>query len=244
MFVLHRGQDAHLIEPCGNPSDGNAVLIHGKDHLHIFADCFIHNELILVLRRFPVPVGSERADELSALLLDFQTASDFHGYVLAVRIVNQVLERDHKGVGLWIAGQTVIGVVDGNEANAELREDFLKIPPSVNVVSGKTAEILDHNAVNRSLAQRVLKLPEIRTIEGNPAVPVIYERVAYEFQIVMLGNVVLADCPLAGYGIAFDFVSVLTGQSAVDRRSVNLVWHKNNLRVSVWCDTSNQKDEG
>ena len=34
------------------------------------------------------------------------------------------------------------------------------------------------------------------------------------------------------------------GQAAVDRRAVNLVWHKNNLRFSVWCGTSNQKDEG
>ena len=39
-------------------------------------------------------------------------------------------------------------------------------------------------------------------------------------------------------------VSILTGQTAVDRRAVNLVCHKNNLRFSVWCGTSNQKDEG
>ena len=42
----------------------------GKDHLHIFADRFIHDELILVLRRFHVVVRGERADELTALLLE------------------------------------------------------------------------------------------------------------------------------------------------------------------------------
>ena len=37
---------------------------------------------------------------------------------------------------------------------------------------------------------------------------------------------------------------MLRAEAAVDRRAVNLIWHKNNLRFSVWCGTSNQKDEG
>ena len=55
----------------------------------------LHDELVFVLRRFHVAVRGERTDELTALLLDFQTASDLHGDVLAVRIVNQVFERDN-----------------------------------------------------------------------------------------------------------------------------------------------------
>ena len=43
-------------------------------------------------------------------------------------------------------------------------------------------------------------------------------------------DIVLADGSLAGDGVAFYFVSILTGQTAVDRRAVNLIWHKNNLR--------------
>ena len=104
MLVFHWGQDAHLVQTLCNAPNGEAVLVHGKDHLHIFADRFIHDELVFVLRRFHVAVRRERADELTALLLDFQTASDFHGDVLAVRIVNQVFERDDKGVGLRIPG--------------------------------------------------------------------------------------------------------------------------------------------
>ena len=84
----------------------------------------------------------------------------------------------------------------------------------------------------------------MRTIEGNATVTVINKRLTDEFKIVMLCNVVLADGSLACDGVAFDFVSVFTGQAAVYRRPVNLLWHKNNLRISVWCDTSNQKDEG
>ena len=104
MLVFHWRQNAHLIQTLCNAPDGETVLVHGKDHLHIFADRFIDDELVFVLWRFHVTVRCERADELTALLLDFQTASDFHGDVLAVGIVNQVLERDYKGVGLRIAG--------------------------------------------------------------------------------------------------------------------------------------------
>ena len=135
MLVFHWGQDAHLVQTLCNAPNGEAVLVHGKDHLHIFADRFIHDELVFVLRRFHVAVRRERADELTALLLDFQTASDFHGDVLAVRIVNQVFERDNKGVGLRITGQTVIRIIDCDEAYAELREYLLNVASAVDVVS-------------------------------------------------------------------------------------------------------------
>ena len=135
MLVFHWGQDAHLVQTLCNAPNGEAVLVHGKDHLHIFADRFIHDELVFVLRRFHVAVRGERTDELTALLLDFQTASDFHGDVLAVRIVNQVFERDNKGVGLRITGQTVIRIIDCDEAYAELREYLLNVTSAVDVVS-------------------------------------------------------------------------------------------------------------
>ena len=135
MLVFHWGQDAHLVQTLCNAPNGEAVLVHGKDHLHIFADRFIHDELVFVLRRFHVAVRRERADELTALLLDFQTASDFHGDVLAVRIVNQVFERDNKGVGLRITGQTVIRIIDCDEAYAELRENLFNVASAVDVVS-------------------------------------------------------------------------------------------------------------
>ena len=135
MLVFHWRQDTHLIQTLRNAPNGKAVLVHGKDHLHIFADRFIDDELVFVLRRFHVAVRRERADELTALLLDFQTASDFHGDVLAVGIVNQVLEWDNKGIGLRIAGQTVIRIIDCDEANAELRENLFNVASAVDVVS-------------------------------------------------------------------------------------------------------------
>ena len=69
-------------------------------------------------------------------------------------------------------------------------------------------------------------------------------KVAIDTISLSLIHIFLADGSLAGDGVAFYFVSILTGQTAVDRRAVNLVCHKNNLRFSVWCGTSNQKDEG
>lgn len=47
MLVFHWGQNAHLVQTLCNAPNGEAVLVHGKDHLHIFADRFIHDELVL-----------------------------------------------------------------------------------------------------------------------------------------------------------------------------------------------------
>ena len=135
MLIFHRRENTHLIQSGSDAPDGDAVLIHGKYHLHILADRFINNELVLILRGLLVAVGSKSTYKLAAFLLDLQAGTDFHGDVLAVGIVNQVLERNDEGVRLRIAGQTVVSIVDGNKPDAELRKDLLKIAPAVDVVS-------------------------------------------------------------------------------------------------------------
>ena len=230
VLILHRGKHTHLIQPCGNAADGEAVLVHGKDHLYILADSLIDDELVFVIRRFLVAIGSERPDELTVLLLDLQAGSDFHGNILAVRIVDEVFERDNKGIRLRIAGQAVVSIVDRDKADAELREYLFQIPPAFDVVSRKAAEVFDHDAVNRALADRVFELLEVWTIEGNAAIPIVNEWLTDNFQIVMPFDVVLADGSLAHDGVAFDFVSIFTGQAAVNRCPVNFLGHKNNLR--------------
>ena len=102
------------------------------------ADSPIDDELIFVIRRFLVAVGSECTDELTVLLLDLQAGSDFHGYILAIGVVDEVFERDDKGIRLRIAGQAVVSVVDRDKADAELREYLFQIPPAVDVVSRKS----------------------------------------------------------------------------------------------------------
>lgn len=87
MLILHRGKNAHLIQPRGNAPNGEAVLIHGKNHLHILADGLVNNELVFVFRRFLVAIGSKRPYKLAVLLLDFQAGTDFHGNVLAIGVV-------------------------------------------------------------------------------------------------------------------------------------------------------------
>ena len=230
MLILHWRKHAHLIQPCSNATDGEAILVHGKDHLHILADGLIDDKLVFVIRRFLVAIGRECPDELTVLLLDLQAGSDFHGYILAVGVVDEVFERDNKGIRLRIAGQAVVSVVDRDKADAELREYLFQIPTAVDVVSRKAAEVFDHDAVNRAFADCVFELFEVWTIEGNTAITIVNERLTDNFQIVMPCNVVLANGSLACDGVAFNFVPVFTGQAAVNRRPVNFSGHKNNLR--------------
>ena len=230
MLILHRGKHTHLIEPCGNAPDGDAVLIQGENHLHILADGLVNDKLVFILRRLLVAIGSERPNKLAVLLFDFQAGTDFHGNILAIGVVDEVFERYDKGVRLRIAGQAVVSIVNRNKADAELREYLFQIPPAVDVVSRKAAEVFDHDAVNRTLADRVFELFEVRTIEGNAAIPIVNEWLTDNFQIVMPCDVVLANGSLAYDGVAFNFVSILTGQAAVNRCPVNFFGHKNNLR--------------
>lgn len=67
-------------------------------------------------------------------------------------------------------------------------------------------------------------------IKGNAAVTIINEWLADDFQIVMPCDVVLANGSLACDGVAFNLISIFTGQAAVNRCPVNFLEHKNNLR--------------
>ena len=78
VLIFHRRKDTHLIQSGCDASDRKAVLIHGEDHLDIFADCLIDDELIFVLRGFLVAIGSECTHKLTVLLLDLQAGTDFH----------------------------------------------------------------------------------------------------------------------------------------------------------------------
>ena len=60
----------------------------------------LDDELIFVIRRFLVAVGSECTDELTVLLLDLQAGSDFHGYILAIGVVDEVFAELKKVLSL------------------------------------------------------------------------------------------------------------------------------------------------
>ncbi len=219
-----------VIETVSDPSDRKAVLIHGKDHLHILANFLVHDELISVFRRFHIAVGGKCADKLTAFLLNLQAGSDFHGNVLAVGIVNQVLEWDNKRVRLRVSGEAVISIIDRDEADAELRKYLLKITATVNVVSGETAEVFTDDAVNSAFLDRVLHLSEPRAIERHAAITIVDKWLADQLKIIVPCNVVLANCPLACDTVALNLVAILAGQAAIDRRPINFLRHKNNLR--------------
>src|SRR5699024_11353147 len=127
----------------------------------------------------------ECTDELTVLLLDIQAGSDFHGYILAVGVVDEVFERDDKGIRLRIAGQAVVSVVDRDKADAELREYLFQIPPAVDVVSRKAAEVFDYDAVNRAFTDCVFERLEVLTIDGNAAITIVIERLTSNLQIVV-----------------------------------------------------------
>src|SRR5699024_1715745 len=143
-------------------------------------------------------VGCKCPNKLTVLLLDLQAGTDFHRNILAVGIVNQVLEGNDKGIRLRIAGQAVVSIIDRDETDAKLGKNLLKVTATVDIVSRKAAEVFDHNAINPALADCLFQLLEVRTIKGNAAVPIVNERVADHFQIVVPCDIVFADRPLAG----------------------------------------------
>ena len=72
------------------------------------------------------------------LLLNMKCGCGFFGYVLAVNLVNEIFQRHDISVLGSLCGQRIKVVVDGDEANAEEREDTLQVISGLLVVTTKT----------------------------------------------------------------------------------------------------------
>ena len=72
-----------------------------------------------------------------------------HGNIPAVRIIDEVLERDDHVIPI-LPVQAVVTVIDSNEPHPQHGENLLNVPPGLNIVPAEPGQVLYDHAVNRT----------------------------------------------------------------------------------------------
>ena len=121
-----------------------AVNDHAEDAAHNGGSFLVDDPALLVLRIFQIPVDGMIAGMFALVALRPVDGADLLGGITSVKIVHDVQKGSEIILGLIGA---VHAVVDGNEANAVLREGDLRIEAHTEVITTHPAEIFyQHNA--------------------------------------------------------------------------------------------------
>ena len=187
--------------------------------------------------RLCVPVGGKSAEVFSALALDLKLAPNLDGYVPAVSLVYQVFEGNHQIVGAAAFALTVIVVVDGNKADAKERKNLLNVFPGVQVIASEPAQILHDHAVGPALPDVVQHFLEGWSFKGRTGKSVV-DSDGVLAQLWMLCHIVADQVSLTGDTVGFLLVSVLAGQSQVQRHVPYLVGRFAHVVSRSFCPSS------
>ena len=239
MPVDARGQDAVLFKLRGNLLRSDPFQRHAVNPPHDLRRFLVHDPAFGVLRVFDVPVR-RLPHGFTGIALDLVADAPLLADVSRIPFVKKIT--DGSQLVLTFVGVDVVR--NSDQPNVVIGKELLGQSADLDVITTQAAEIFYKHGCCFSLLQLLNHIGKAGAIHRNAGDAVVHKRLTDQLQILMSCHIVLADGSLAGDGVAFNFVSILTGQTAVDRRAVNLIWYKNNLRFSVWCGTSNQKDEG
>ena len=136
-FVLIWRQNSQFIQMVCNVLCAHPVELQLEDFLHDARRVFIYNQMIFVFRVFLIPVSCKAADELSFFPFYIQVASDTHGNVPAIGVVDKIVERNQDTSLIIVFFRTVIMIVDGDEADSHKWKDSFQITTRFNVVSAE-----------------------------------------------------------------------------------------------------------
>lgn len=115
-----------------------AVNDHAEDAAHNGGSFLVDNPALLVLWVFQIPVDGMIAGVFALVALCPIDGADLLGGITSVKIVHDIEKR--REIILGLIG-TVHAVIDGNEANAVLREGDLRIEAHTEIVSTHATEV-------------------------------------------------------------------------------------------------------
>ena len=122
-----------------------AVNDHVEDAAHNGGSFLVDDPALLVLRGFQIPVDGMVAGVFALVALCPIDGADLLGGITSVKIVHDIQKGSEIILGLIGA---VHAVVDGNEANAVLREGDLRIEAHTEVITTHSAEIFYKDNAN------------------------------------------------------------------------------------------------
>ena len=227
-LVLQGGQDSFPVESFCDTVGAVSINFPTENVTDNGRRIVIDQKTILVLRILPVTIDGEVGDALSLLPLDRQVASDLNGNVTAVRIIDQILERDQQAIRMPLVCRVIV-IVHRNEAHPQLREQFFDILATINIVSAKTRQILDDDTVDQTLSDIHHHSLEIRSVKIGSGVAIVLV-FSNQCHLRMTCQIVHQQLSLIVNTVAFGFsaagqrkIAIILRQAKIDGDPISLV---------------------
>ena len=110
-------------------------------------------------------------------------APDFYGNVTAVRIIHQVLERNHDVVTSVL--KAVYMVIDCNKAHPKSWEQPFNVLARINILTSEAGQVLHHHAVNNAPLYIFHHQLKLGTLEIGTGIPVVHP-LRHDFNIFLV----------------------------------------------------------
>ena len=138
-FILAGGQHILTVQLFGNRLCAHAFQFSAVDRADNICCILVYHQTVFVPFVFAVTIDCVATDELTLAPFHVQLAAHLNGNIPAVRIVQQILERNHNTVRIAALGvRIVIVVIDGDEANPQHRKNLFQILSHLDVVTAKS----------------------------------------------------------------------------------------------------------
>ena len=144
------------------------------------------------------------------------------GNVSGVPFIYDVQKRGELGALLVVA---VHSAVNGDKANAQLRESHFCIHSHFKVITAKPGKVFHHNAIYPLGFYIVYHTLKIRTVEVRAAIAIVYVFIDHK-QAVLL-SVAAQHHALSGNRIAFPGSFIVSGQTKIQSGVIYGLFHNN-----------------
>ena len=214
-FVLTGSQNPFVVQLFRNSLCAHAFQFSTIDRTNNFCCVLIHHQPAFVPFIFAVTVHCISADELPLAPLNVQLAPNLNGNIPAVGIIQQIFEGNHDAIRITALSVCVIVVIiDGNEPNPHHWENLFQILSHLNVVTAKSRQVLDYDAVDFAGFDVLHHLRKAWSLKIGSRVTIICI-FSYQMQFWSFCNEIPDQFSLVSDAVAFSLISVLDRQPQI-----------------------------
>ena len=203
-LMFRRGQNATGVQLVRYDHRAHSLNLPSENIPDNFPGHFIYDELRLIIRGPQVSIGSVVGDKFSVSSPALKVASHLDRNITAVRIVEEILNRNDQAV----AGrkvQAVEVIVDRDEAHTELGKDLLNITACIDILSSKSGQVLHNDAVDLTRLHSLHHFLKLWPLKIRARVAVVTE-FRDQLDVRLLCYKPLDDGTLAGNTVALRFI--------------------------------------
>ena len=211
--------DAHGIELFRDAHDAAPMDEIFENHPHDGRGFLIDDQLMMIVRVLEITVGGKAPDKFTLLAVDVQRSPDIdrggggHGFVDHIGNTHG----NELGGGIHIARRGIQTIVDGNEPHPVADKYIVEILPALGSISAEPGQILHDHTVDMACVDILHHPLEARAVKIGAA-PAVIDVGVIDDNIRPELEMLLEDLPLVGNGVGLRLVSVIPGQSDVERR--------------------------